>query len=137
MLIKLNCDAVVVSFVFEISLDIGSTVCSHHSHSPTPRRLFANALGSVPSLANMASLAAFGSLAGVARHKIVYVPLLLGLVQPGSAGQPFPTTLPTETTQLYPGYNQAGYTGTLPTQVSGRGEREGGTLNQVRFILKF
>ena len=78
----------------------------------------------------MASLAAFGSLAGVVRHKIVYFPLLLGLVQPGSAGQPFPTTLPTETTNLYSDptqspstyvYNNKDYTGTLPTQVSGGG----------------
>ena len=95
----------------------------------------------MPRLGNMASLAAFGSLAGVVGHKILYVSLMLGLVRPGSAGQPFPTGLPTETTNLYSGYSGVDYTGTLPTQVS-----EGGgvlfhvnvnTFNQVKFNLKW
>jgi hypothetical protein len=64
----------------------------------------------------MASLAAFGSVTGVAKHKILYVSfVLLGLVQHGRA-DPFPTTLPTETTSI--SGPDSGYTGTLPTQVS-------------------
>ena len=89
---------------------------THHSPPPTPRRLFDHALGSMPRLANMASLAAFGSLAGVDRHKILYVSLMMGFVREGSAGQPFPTGLPTETTTL--DLDRLDYTGTLPTQVS-------------------
>ena len=94
----------------------------------------------MPRLANMASLAAFGSLAGVVGHKILYVSLLLGLVREGIAGQPFPTGLPTETTRLYPGYDSVGYTGTLPTQVSGGGglfHVHVNTFNQVKFYLKW
>ena len=92
----------------------------------------------MPRLANTASLAAFGSLAGVAWHMIVYVLLLLGLVQPVSAGQPFPTTLPTETRNL--DIYEKDYTGTFPTQVSGgRGllfHVDVNTSNKVKLYLK-
>ena len=94
------------------------------AHISTSSPLFdyiRNPLALMPTVKNlinapMPSLVGFGLLAATAWHKAPRVPLLLSLVQLGSAAE-LPWPLPTSTTII--DYNQDGYSGTIPTEVSG------------------